>query len=111
MILSGTNISMTRGDTEQLTVRCSEPFAEGDMVYMTVRQDAESPIEFQKTVDTFGTEGEAVIVIDHMDTEGMDFGTYMYDVQVTRMDGRVKTLIKPSRLTLTEEITYGEPEQ
>lgn len=108
MILSGTNISMTRGDSESLTVRCSVPFTDGDMLFMTVRSDAESPIEFQKTVTDFGPQGEAVIVIDHDDTEGMDFGDYLYDMQVTRESGTVTTLVKPSKFTLTEEITYGE---
>ena len=107
MILKGTNISMTRGDTESLTVRCSAPFREGDMVYFTVRADPESPIVFQKIVYQFGSAGEAVIVIDHEDTDGLDFGDYRYDVQVTRSSGTVTTLVKPARFTLTEEITYG----
>ena len=106
MILTGTNISMTRGDTETLTVRCSVPFEEGDTVYMTVRESADSPVEFQKVVTDFGDDGAAVFVIDHEDTEGMDFGEFLYDIQVTRASGTVTTLIKPSKLTLTEEITY-----
>lgn len=106
MTLSGTNISMTRGDTETLTVRCSVPFEEGDTVYMTARESVEAPVAFQKIVREFGDEGEAVIVIDHEDTEGMDFGDYLYDVQVTRDSGTVTTLVKPSKFTLTEEITY-----
>ena len=107
MILTGTDISMTRGDTETLTIRCSVPFEDGDVVYMTVREDAESPVQFQKTVVDFGEQGKAVIVIDSEDTEPMAFGDYQYDIQVTRMDGRVKTLVLPSKFTLTEEITYG----
>ena len=107
MILTGTNISMTRGDTETLTIRCSVPFEDGDVVYMTVREDAESPVQFQKVIEEFGEQGEAVIVIDSEDTENMAFGDYLYDIQVTRMDGRVKTLVKPAKFTLTEEITYG----
>lgn len=106
MTITGTNISMTRGDSESITVTCSEPFAAGDTVYMTVREDAESDIQFQKIVTEFGEKGEAVIPIEHADTEGMDFGDYVYDIQLTRADGRVRTLIKPSRFTLTEEITY-----
>lgn len=106
MTLSGTNISMTRGDTETLTVRCSVPFEDGDTVYMTARESVEAPVAFQKIVRDFGDEGDAVIVIDHEDTEGMDFGDYLYDVQVTRDSGTVTTLVKPSKFTLTEEITY-----
>ena len=106
MTITGTTISMTRGDSESIKVTCSEPFAAGDRVYMTVREDAESEIQFQKIVTEFGEKGEAVISIEHENTEGMDFGDYVYDIQVTRADGTVRTLIKPSRFTLTEEITY-----
>ena len=113
MTLTGTNIAMTRGDTERLTIRCRVkddntpvPFAEGDAVYMTVRESVDSAVEFQKLVTEFGPEGEAEIVIDHEDTEGMAFGDYVYDVQVTRESGVVTTLIKPSKFTLTEEVTY-----
>ncbi len=106
MTLSGTNISMTRGDTETLTIRCSVPFEDGDTVYMTVRESVEAPVAFQKIVREFGDEGEAVIVIDHEDTRDLDFGDYLYDVQVTRDSGTVTTLVKPSKFTLTEEITY-----
>jgi len=107
MTLSGANISMTRGDTETLTVRCpKEPFVDGDAVYMTVRESVDSPVAFQKVVTEFTDDGEAVIVIDHEDTKGLDFGSYLYDIQVTRESGVVKTPVKPSKLTLTEEITY-----
>ncbi len=108
MTLSGTNISMTRGDTETLTIRCSVPFEDGDTVYMTARESVEAPVAFQKIVREFGDEGEAVIVIDHEDTRDLAFGDYVYDVQVTRAAGAVKTLIQPSKLKLTEEVTYGE---
>ncbi len=47
-----------------------------------------------------------MIEISHDDTKAMAFGSYFYDVQVTRADGRVKTLIPKSRLVLEEEITY-----
>lgn len=105
MQLSGTNITMTRGDTESLTIRCSEPFAEGDAVTMTVRESADGPVEFRKTVTEFDG-GEAVIVIDHEDTMAMDFATYRYDIELTRASGAVTTLVRPANLTLTEEITY-----
>lgn len=99
------NISMTRGDSESITVRCSEPFNEGDTVYFTVREDAESEILLQKVIEDFPG-GEAVILLLPEDTEPMDFGTYLYDIQVTRAGGVVTTLIVPSRFKLNEEVTY-----
>ena len=98
------NIPMTRGDSESITVRCSEAFVNGDAVYFTVREDAESPIVLQKTVTEF--EDGAVIGLAPADTEPMDFGEYVYDIQVTRADGTVTTLVKPSKFKLLEEVTY-----
>ena len=99
------NLAMTRGDTESVTVRCSEPFVSGDTVYFTVREDAESPIALQIAVTSFPS-GDAVIPIYPDDTEPMDFGDYVYDIQVTRANGTVTTLIVPSRFRLNEEVTY-----
>ena len=107
MTITGTNISMTRGDSESVTVTCSVPFDTGDTVYLTVREDVESPIAMQKIVDTFGGDGQAVIGIEPADTEGLDFGDYVYDIQLTRADGTVTTLVKVSKFTLEEEVTYG----
>jgi len=98
---------MTRGDSESVIVTCpKEPFAAGDTVTMTVRPDVESPIVLQKVVTVFTDEGKAVISIDHEDTEGLDFGSYVYDIQLVRADGTVKTAVKPSEFTLEEEVTY-----
>ena len=105
MTVKGTKLSMVRGDSESITVRCSDPFAEGDTVFFTVRQCPEDPIALQKTVTDF-PEGEAVIGIDPADTAGLDFGDYVYDVQLTRSGGAVTTLIEPDRFTLREEVTY-----
>ena len=106
MTLSGTNISMIRGDTETLTVRCSVPFAEGDTVFLTVKESVDSTeAALQELVDSFGPEGEAVITISHEDTEWLELGSYVYDIQVTRADGTVKTLVPRSRFTLEEDVT------
>lgn len=109
------SIAMTRGDSESLTVDCYEkddsgkltplPFNTGDAVYFTVREDAEGPVAMQKAVTDF-PDGKAVIALDHEDTAAMEFGDYVYDVQVTWADGTVKTLIVPSRFRLEEEVTY-----
>lgn len=111
MQIKKSNISMTRGDSESITVRCSAagervPFAAGDTVYFTVREDAEADIALQKTVTEFDEEGRAVIGIEPADTAGLDFGSYVYDIQLTRADGTVTTLVPMSRFRLTEEVTY-----
>ena len=109
MIVDGSNLSMTRGDSESITVKITEhPFVSGDIIEMTVRKSATSDkIAFHKKVTTF-TEGKAVINIEPSDTHALSFGKYTYDVQWTNSDGQVKTIIKPTKdnFIITEEATY-----
>ena len=44
MTISGTDIFMTRGDSESITVRCSAGFNTGDRITFTMREDVDSPI-------------------------------------------------------------------
>lgn len=108
MKISGHNLSMIRGDSESLTVGIKAgTFAAGDTVTFTVRKKAACPnILIQKTVTDFDEEGKAVIGIEHADTEGLPFGDYAYDVELTRADGTVTTLVGPATLRLLEEVTY-----
>ena len=112
MKISGTNIEMVRGDTEQLTVSREDadgtqiPFEVGDTVYFTVKVDVHTEdIILQKTITSF-TDGKAIVVIDPADTSSLDYGSYMYDVQVTEADTSVTTIIWPSRFRVSGEVTY-----
>ena len=104
-------IAMTRGDSESLTVRKQGgAWTEEETITFTVREDAEGEIAFQKTA-YLDDEGAAIIAIESGDTEGRDFGNYVYDIQYTGPDGKIRTLIppRPGRLpkfTLTQEATY-----
>lgn len=111
MKIAGKSISMTRGDSESITVKCFRdnapfPLERGDTVCFTVREDAESAVALQKTVTAFDENGWAVIAIRPEDTAGMDFGRYVYDIQLTRADGTVTTIVTIAAFTLTEEVTY-----
>ena len=104
-------IAMTRGDSESLTVRKQGgAWTEEETITFTVREDAEGEIAFQKTA-YLDDEGAAVIAIESGDTEGLDFGSYVYDIQYADADGKIRTLIPPKpgklpKFTLTQEATY-----
>lgn len=108
MKVTGENLSMTRGDSETVTVSCPErPFTAGDIIEMTVRKTATSTEkEIYKRVADFN-DGVAVINIDPEDTSGLSFGNHVYDVQLTTGDGKVITIIKPHVLYLDKEVSYG----
>lgn len=105
-------IAMTRGDSESLTVaKKNDVWTEGEVITMTVRTDAEGDIALQKVVNEFDDNGAAVIAINPADTQGLDFGDYVYDIQYSDAAGTIRTLIPPKpgklpKFTLTQEATY-----
>ena len=105
-------IAMTRGDSESLTVKKkNDVWAEGEVITFTVRDGADGEILLQKAVSEFDDEGAAVIAINPADTQGLDFGSYVYDIQYSNAAGTVTTLIPPRpgklpKFTLTQEATY-----
>ena len=109
-------VTMTRGDSESITVRkkidgAAAEFEVGEIITLTVRDGADGEIVFQKIVTEFDEEGAAVIAIETGDTEGAEFGKYVYDVQYTDAAGKIQTVIPPTpgklpKFTLTEEATY-----
>lgn len=109
MTINGTDITMTRGDTEHLKVTCPErPFGPGDMVELTVREvEAYGPVLLHKRVTEF-TDGAALIAFAPEDTAGLPFCEASYDVQATFTDLGVKTIVKPSRFVIGKEDTYAE---
>ena len=98
-------ISMTRGDTAILHVDLAYPdgtpydLQEGDVVRFTVRKN---PGAGDKLIEKTGLE----IIIDPADTAKMPFGKYAYDIEVTRENGIVDTVIPPTLFELCEEVTY-----
>lgn len=111
MQISGTNISMIRGDSESIVVSCTidgteTAFVDGDTVYFTVKKyptDTEKVL--QKIVTTF-TGGKAYIDIAPSDTKPLEFLQYAYDIQISFADGTVQTVVEPSRFTILPEVTF-----
>ena len=108
MKVDGTNLSMTRGDSETITVFCEErPFQEGDVITFTVKKDVFTKEKIlQKKITKFTEGGRAVIDICPEDTKEVPYGGYRYDVQLTTAKGTVTTIVKPSVFYVTEEVTW-----
>ena len=103
---------MTRGDSEAIKVSCKDsqgvgvPLEDGDTLYFTVKFSVGTEeIEIQKVITEF-PDGIAYINISPDDTKSMSFRNYYYDIQLTRADGTVKTIIPPSTFTVKGEVTY-----
>jgi len=100
-------IQLTRGDSATLTVNLTNadgtPYemAAGDVLELTVKKDANDPeaaISLTASDSTFAFLPET--------TEGMAFGAYRYDIQLTH-GSEVYTPVV-STFTLTEEVTWSE---
>lgn len=108
MKVNGTSISMTRGDSETITVSCeARPFVTGDILTFTVRKTVFEKKKIVKEVTEFTEEGKAIIEIKPEDTNGLGFGGYVYDIQLEDESGTVTTIIKPSRFVVEQEVTYN----
>lgn len=106
MRISGTDIYMTRGDTESIKVSISGvDLSDGDILEMTVRKRFGSPPVFYFKSTNLQS-GIVSIPITPENTENLPVGNYVYDIQLT-YSGIVKTIIKPSKFVLEHEVTYG----
>ena len=105
-------VSFIRGDTCILKFRIQDEqgtFMEKsdlDSLYLTCRKSnsKSSRIIFQKDIDDFYCEDEYYfITIQPIDTRGLSYGTYNFDIEATFSDGEVQTL--KSEFTITDEDT------
>lgn len=100
-------ITLTRGDTAVLKLDITDdkgnPYklTDGDVVIFTLKKSVmERDVIFQKSM----VDGK--IIIQPQDTAGLEYGQYFYDVELTKDDGFVATVIPPHRLVISEEVTW-----
>ena len=112
MKVDGNNITMTRGDSETISIFCRNedltlaPFVTGDIIYFTVKANMHEEIITLQKIITIFTDGKAIVVIAPLDTKELAFRSYVYDVQLTKADGTVSTIIPPSKFIIGGEVTY-----
>ena len=107
--VSNNNISLIRGDSGIFALAVKDTdgkdveLSVDDQLTFTVRRTAKSPlIVIQKQIEPLST----TINIKPADTASLPFGAYVYDVELSRSDGFVDTIIPPHEFLLLEEVTY-----
>lgn len=104
--IEGTNITMTRGDTLVLKIRMTKDGVEytpgdGDSLRFAMKarySDEEVVLTKNIPIDTL------VLEIEPQDTKNLEMrSTYVYDIQLTTVDGKVDTFIM-GNLTLSVEV-------
>lgn len=105
--INGNTITLTRGDTLQATVSIKTAQGEdyvpqsGDVIRFAMKKnycDA-SPV-ITKTIPN----NTLLFELEPEDTKTLNFGKYVWDMQITYANGAVDTFIDKGTLTLTEEV-------
>ncbi len=99
------HIYMTRGDSARFRFKVFQGEEEytpdvGDVFTLTVKKEMSGQAILTKTI------GDNLLTILPDDTKNMECGRYCYDVQLTKADGTVETVIPPHIFHLTEEVTF-----
>lgn len=104
-ILRGNKMRVVQGDTAVFNITLSNhAFVPGDLVYFTLKSKIEdTEITLQKIVDNF-EDSKARFVLSKEDT-GLPVGNYIYDIQLSLSDGRVDTVVLPSKFEVIGGVT------
>lgn len=102
-------ISLTRGDTARfsISIRNGITFEDyeiqpEDILVMTIKKKVKDKDALvQKTII-----GSNVFHLLPTDTQQLDFGRYVYDVQITTSNLDVYTIIGPCSFVVLKEVTY-----
>lgn len=103
---------MIRGDSESITISVinedgTENLLEhGDTIYFTVKKQVGVEEKAIQKVVTIFPDNVAIIDIKPSDTDNLPFGDYVYDVQLSKENGNVITVIQPNRFAISGEVTY-----
>lgn len=105
--VSGTTIILTRGDTFvakiSITDTTGKPYipSQGDSIRFAMKgtyADLTPILVKNIPLDTMN------LILDSADTKNLDFGKYVYDIELTKSTGEVDTFITKATLKLTEEV-------
>ena len=109
--ISGTKISLTRGDSAYITINiCQEdgsPYMlnEGDEIHIQVRHKPnDGELLFEALIEEI-REDSFVWHIRPEDTKDAEIKVYYWDAQIKTIEGDIYTFIPMTTLRLTDEVT------
>lgn len=105
--IQGNVISITRGDTGIFTLGVTD--AQGnpydysnDTVLFTVRENVYAANKIMQKNIVYGQ----TTIIQPEDTANLNYGSYVYDVQIATSGGLINTVITPSPFNVKAEVTF-----
>lgn len=102
-------VRLTRGDTARLEITVKNSltnedysFEPEDILTFTIKKTVKTATPLVQKV----VKGDNTFHIEPNDTKDLSFRKYFYDVQLTRANGDVYTVIVPTAFELMKEVTY-----
>lgn len=102
-------VRLTRGDTARFIVTLKNEVTQQaydilptDTLIMTIKKSVRDSVPCIQKKNV----GSNAFHILPTDTNGLAFGKYIYDVQLTTNNGDVYTVVEPTVFELTKEVTY-----
>lgn len=102
-------IKLTRGDTARFSIDITNDITESDYTFSkddTLKFTVKKRVKDEASLISKTSIGTTLFHIKPEDTNGMAFGKYVYDVQLSTADGDVYTIIGPATFELLTEVTY-----
>ncbi len=105
--ITGTTITLTRGDTFEALVSVTKRDGTqytpetGDTIRFAMKanyNDARPILVKDVPISTM------MLVLEPKDTADLNFGKYVYDIQLTKANGKVDTFITKATFKLAEEV-------
>lgn len=102
-----TTINLTRGDTLKIQIGLTDangdPYVPkaSDVIRFAMKKDYN---DVETLINKTIPNDTLILTLDPMDTKRLEFGRYVYDIQLTRANGDVDTFITKAVLNLTEEV-------
>ena len=105
--ISNNKIQITRGDTGRFSLAVMNGkddynYSSDTVVFTVKRSTYDTNALIQKTI-SYGND----VLILPSDTSELEYGEYVYDVQLTTQGGAVDTIITPNKFVILPEVSYG----
>lgn len=109
LVITSDKVALTRGDSADLTVVIKDlagntyELQTGDVLTFTMKRNCETTT----VLITKNCSSDSMIHLTPSDTNGLPYGIYTFDVQLTLANGKVYTVIPPHDFEITKEVTFN----
>ena len=97
--IEGNTLYLTRGDTAYLEIDLEVEREIKEMILSVKKDVSDEEYAFQITAI------DNKFIFEPKHTKSLDYGTYLYDIQITTTLNEIFTVVEKSKLYIREEVT------